>query len=391
MTPAMSRVIYVALAATLLAACEEPTPPPETRGTPDDELAGLSADEAARFERGRREFLEAETPAQGLGPLFNGTSCAGCHNGGGVGGPGVLTVARATCLASDGTRQDPPGGNLVFLFTTRADLGVPTLPPACDTLVRRRTTNTLGLGLIEAIPDEAIMEAAREPRPAGVGGRAAMVTDARTGAARVGRFGWKAQHATLDSMAADAYRNEMGITNEIFPTENAPGGRADLLALMDSTPDPEARVGVVGLLADFMRFSRPAQAAAATEDTAAGETTFTTVGCASCHRPTYETGGVGEGVSPALAGRTIALYSDLLLHDVGTGDTVAQGAALGTELRTPPLWGLSRNVGLLHDGRTASIDQAIRAHGGEAAGVTAAYVALTEAERAQLIAFVASR
>jgi CxxC motif-containing protein (DUF1111 family) len=379
---------FFLLALTALASsCEEATPAPDVHTTLGEELPGLPADESARFGRGRKEFMEAETPAEGLGPLFNGTSCAGCHNSGTVGGPGVLAVARAACRTADGTLVDPPGGGLVFLFSTRSDLASATLPSNCDTLARRRTTNVLGLGLIEAIPDEAILAAARD-EAASVGGRAALVPDLATGGMRVGHFGWKAQQATLDMFAGDAYRNEMGITNELFPTENAPGGRADLLALMDTTPDPEARRGVVGELADFMRFSKPPEAQAPTARTSAGEALFASVGCGSCHRPVYRT--ADTGVSPSLAGRDVALYSDLLLHDVGTGDLIAQGAAKGTELRTPPLWGLSKNVGLLHDGRTGSVDQAIRAHAGQASTVEAAYASLSETQRADVVAFIES-
>jgi CxxC motif-containing protein (DUF1111 family) len=211
---------------------------------------------------------------------------------------------------------------------------------------------------------------------------------------RVGRFGWKAQHASLDSFAADAYRNEMGITNEVFPTENAPGGREDLLAAMDPTPDPEARVGVVGSLADFMRFTSPPSPSpsAATPAAAAGQALFASIGCTSCHRPAYRTLAASFRGTPsvALSNREVILYSDLLLHDVGTGDEIKQGSAAGSEFRTPPLWGLSRNVGLMHDGRAASVVDAIEAHKAEAEVVIDAFKALSQAQQSELVAFVSS-
>ncbi|MCG5054204.1 MAG: hypothetical protein KA712_14665 [Myxococcales bacterium] len=390
-----SRRGRVAVAAVLLglgaSSCGEATPAPEVLAQEAVvPLTGLAPAESASFSQGRSEFMEAETAAQGLGPLFNGSSCAGCHNSQGVGGPGVLTVARAACRAPDGGMVEPPGGSLVFLFTTRPDVANASLPAHCTTLARRRTTSVLGLGLIESIPDEAILAASVEPKPPGVGGRVAMVVDPITGALRVGRLGWKAQHASLDSFAADAYRNEMGVTNEVFPTENAPGGRMDLLAAMDPTPDPEARVGVVGLLADFMRFSSPPGSSSPNADTAAGEALFRKVGCDSCHRPAYQTQAVMvRGVpSAALSNRDVFLYSDLLLHDVGTGDQIAQGAAAGAEFKTPALWGMARNVGLMHDGRAATVREAIEAHGKEATQVVSAFMALTEAERIQLVSFV---
>lgn len=378
--------LVAALASAPLAGCEDATPAPEVHGaTAALAMEGLSADETAQFIFGRSEFLETESAAAGIGPLFNGTSCAGCHASQGVGGPGVVTVARAACKGPDGSLSDPPGGSLIFLFSTRPEVASANVPPHCQTIARRRTTNVLGLGLIEAIPDEAIMAAAQEPKPAGVLGRAAMVPDAKSKVMRVGRFGWKSQHATLDVFAADAYRNEMGITNDIFPTENAPGGNVEMLNLMDPTPDPEARLGVVPALASFMRFSTAPVSAPLTPEMAAGAALFTSVGCASCHRPSYQT---GSQVSPALANQTVRLYSDLLLHDVGTGDSIVQGAATGAEFRTPPLWGLSRNVGLMHDGRAGGVADAIADHAGEASGVKAAYLALSDAERQQLILFV---
>jgi CxxC motif-containing protein (DUF1111 family) len=370
----------------LLGGCEDATPAPEVHGaTAAAAMAGISPEESAQFIFGRTEFLEAETPAAGIGPLFNGNSCAGCHNSGGVGGPGVLTVARAACRSPDGSLADPPGGSLVFLFSTRPDLANASVPANCNTLARRRTTNILGLGLIEAIPDEAIVAASLEPKPAGVLGRVAMVMDMKSKVMRVGRFGWKAQHASLDVFAADAYRNEMGITNELFPTENAPGGNVNLLKLMDPTPDPEAKLGVVAALASFMRFSTAPVSVPQTPEMAAGAALFASVGCASCHRPSYQT---GSAMGPSLANHSVGLYSDLLLHDVGTGDSIVQGAATGAEFRTPPLWGLSRNVGLMHDGRAGGVADAIADHAGEALGVKAAYMALSDAERSALLSFV---
>src|SRR6185295_3212540 len=169
--------------------------------------------------------------------------------------------------------------------------------------------------LIEAIPDDAIAAAAAEQASSeGPHGAVAWVTDVASGMRRVGRFGWKAQHATLDAFAADAYRNEMGITNELFPMENAPNGDAAALAAMDWVPDPEARVGVVGELADFMRFLAPAAPRAGeTADHAAGAVVFAAIGCAVCHRPSYTT---AADAGAGRAGVTVALYSDLLLHDV---------------------------------------------------------------------------
>jgi CxxC motif-containing protein (DUF1111 family) len=136
----------------------------------------------------------------------------------------------------------------------------------------------------------------------------------------------------------------------------------------------------VRALADFMRFSAPP---APTSDQAAGLETFRSIGCAGCHRESYTT---RDG--SALAGRELFLYSDLLLHDVATGDGIAQGAALENEFRTPPLWGLGQQSLYLHDGSVSTLEDAVLAHGGQASNARDAFVALTESERLELLSFL---
>jgi len=374
------------LASLAIAACAaEPLSDPGMPSTPAHSLDGLDPASRARFLAGLEEFSEQETEPEGLGPLFNASSCAHCHNVGGPGGGGISTVVRAGCMTPDGFAA-PAGGTLIFAFSIRPDIAAATIPPGCDVMTRRRTTSLFGAGLIEAIPDDAIVAAAAEQASGeGPRGTVAWLTDVASGTHRVGRFGWKAQHATLDSFAGDAYRNEMGITNELFPTENAPNGDAAALAEMDWVPDPEARVGVVGELADFMRFLAAPQAHPG--DHAAGEALFAATGCAVCHRPSFIT---AADAGAGRAGVTVALYSDLLLHDVDTGDGIPQGAAGASQLRTPPLWGVGAASTLLHDGRTSSLDAAIVAHGGEARTAQRRYLALDAAQRASLLDFLRS-
>jgi CxxC motif-containing protein (DUF1111 family) len=368
--------------AILAPACEEPAEARQSElSTSAVPLESLSSDELARFREGAGEFGEIETVAEGLGPFFNASSCGHCHAGAGLGGAGVARVTRVMCRSGDGELESPAAGQLLHAFSTRPDVAGPGIPASCDAVVAdRRTTNVLGTGLIEAISDEEILaeEAAQRGGPSG---RAALVDDAFRGGRRVGRFGWKAQHATLDAFAADAYRNEMGITNEIFTDDVAPAGDLELLASMDFVPDPEAPVGAVTALADFMRFSAPL---APTADELAGLETFRLIGCVTCHRETYRTSAGASGI----AGRDVRLFSDLLLHDIGTGDGIPQGAAQGNEMRTPPLWGLGRASFFLHDGSAVSIDEAVLAHAGQAADVTATYAALAESERLELLAFL---
>lgn len=361
--------------------CEEPADvqesPLETSAVP---LGGLSDEERARFHEGAGEFSEIETVAEGLGPFFNGSSCGHCHSGSGLGTSGVVRVIRILCRTPDGELEAPASGSILHAFSTRPDVAGPGIPEGCDAVMsERRTTNVLGAGLIEAIDDEEIL-AEEAAQAGGVEGRVALVDDAFRGGERVGRFGWKAQHATLEAFSGDAYRTELGITNEIFTDEVAPNGDLDLLASMDGVPDPEAPVGAVRALADFARFSAPP---APTGEVPAGLEAFRSIGCAGCHRESYTT---REGSS--LGGRDVRLYSDLLLHDVGTGDGIVQAAALANELRTPPLWGVGRQSLFLHDGSASSLEDAVLAHGGQAESARDAFLSLSESERLELLSFL---
>jgi CxxC motif-containing protein (DUF1111 family) len=228
-----------------------------------------------------------------------------------------------------------------------------------------------GAGLVEAIEDGTLL-ALEDPTDRdrdGVSGRAALITDRATGDRRVGRFGWKAQHATLLAFSGDAYRNEMGITNDLFPAELASGIDDERMKLCDRIPDPEdvrdPRTGRRGIdnFANFMKFLAPIARESVDDVTRAGESTFTAIGCAACHTPSLPT---GPSSNPQFNRRQVPLFSDLLLHDIGTGDGVRQAAAEPGEFRTPALWGLRFRRPLLHDGSAATVEDAIRRHGGEA-------------------------
>ena len=183
--------------------------------------------------------------------------------------------------------------------------------------------------------------------------RAALVVDVETGERRVGRFGWKAQHATLITFGADAYRNEMGITNDLFPHESAFAIPPEKMRACDPFPDPEdirdprSRRRGIDNFASFMRFLAPAERGEVTDQVRVGEKVFSAIGCAACHVPALET---GPSANPLFNRKTVALFSDLLLHDIGTGDGIKQGAAEANEIRTPALWGLRLRRPLLHDG-----------------------------------------
>jgi CxxC motif-containing protein (DUF1111 family) len=261
------------------------------------------------------------------------------------------------------------------------------VPAEATITAQRQTTPLYGLGLIEAIPDATIQALADRPAVDGVTGRAALITDIVSGDVRVGRFGWKNQQATLLAFAADAYVNEMGITNRFFPDENTPNGspvpRPDG---PEDTIDPATGKADIDLVADFMRLLAPLPLTPLTPAAVAGQNRFTQLGCAVCHVPKLMT---GPSDIAALSEKPVPLYSDLLLHDMGTlGDGIAQAAASQNEMRTAPLWGLRASAPYLHDGRARTIDEAIRFHEGQGAVSRDRYLQLTPTQRQQLIAFL---
>jgi CxxC motif-containing protein (DUF1111 family) len=268
------------------------------------------------------------------------------------------------------------------------------IPRQANTTTRRQTPPLYGIGLIEAIPDDAIKNLALRPAVDGITGRAAIVTDIASGTQRVGRFGMKAQHATILSFTADAYLNEMGITNRFFPKENAPNGNAALLAQFDHVQDPEDVVNPstkrsdIDVVADFERLLAPPQPVAFTTSALAGQKVFDNIGCAQCHVPQLTT---GTSTVAALSHKPVNLYSDLLLHDMGTlGDGMPQAAAKANEFRTTPLWGLRLRRTYLHDGRAPTVDAAIRAHTGQGQASATRYAALSAADSQAVLAFLGS-
>ena len=181
--------------------------------------------EFEEFRLGLDDFLEVETSDEGLGPAFNATSCAVCHSVPAVGGTSTIAEVRAGRRGPRGEfiALDSSGESLFHLFSVPGHACQPVIPPEATIIVRRVPIPVFGAGLVEAIPDETLLalEDPSDRNRDGVGGRAAIVVDRASGERRVGRFGWKAQHATLLAFSADAYRNEMGITNDLFQQEVA--------------------------------------------------------------------------------------------------------------------------------------------------------------------------
>lgn len=374
---------------------------PSTATPSDDDLLdaplpGLTAEEMAAFIRGDEEFGRRFAPSSGLGPLFNNVSCASCHSGDGRGLPGNILL-RIGDPANDwyGALGGPQ-------IQDKAIPGISPDPmPSGVAVSRRLPPPVFGMGLIEAIPDEAILANA-DPEDAdgdGISGRPNWVTaNAYAGGTlRLGRFGRKAAVATLLEQTVEAYHQDLGITSEYRPFEVPHPTSGIPIEAVDRAPDPEISSGTVQAVVHYLRALAPPAPGASTPEIQQGQTLFDQAGCARCHVPVLRT-----GASPiaALAHRDVLLYSDLLLHDLGDdlADHRPDGAATGREWRTTPLWGLrlmerflDGQAFLMHDGRARSVEEAIALHGGEAAASRAAFHALSSAERAALVAFVRTR
>jgi len=377
----------LALAGTFLIA-EETAP---LLGLP---LPGITSREFELFRAGREDFLEVETASEGLGPLFNGTSCAQCHNIPAIGGTGTMVELRAGFRDEHGVFHAPPGGTLQHLFSTPPHDCQVSVYEEANVIAHRISIPLFGAGLIEAVADSTILALADpdDKDRDGVRGRAALVEDVATRTTRVGRFGWKAQQASLLAFAGDAYFNEMGITNDLFRAE--PPADTSLAKLRSCFPDAnedirDTRTGLRGVdnFANFLKFLAPPPRGAVTGQALRGERIFADIGCASCHRPQLET---GPSATPALNRRPVPLFSDLLLHDIGTGDGIEQAAAKGEEIRTPALWGLRFRRPLLHDGSAATIEDAIGRHSVEGESSRQKFTALPATHVAELLAFLKS-
>jgi mono/diheme cytochrome c family protein len=335
--------------------------------------------------QGAKLFVTDFTPAQGLGPLYNRPSCVLCHGNpttGGMGWDGLGVVHRVGRF--EGGLFDPlvGAGGPVARDHSIAEFGLAcdlvAGPPARANLISIRNAPPLyGLGLIDAIPD-AVIRAGATASSAGKG-RPNIVRDA-LGNERVGRFGWKADTATLEQFVGEAFRNELGITNPIAPTDLVPpgsgcGGQTSAAQASATLEDDGSVVRAVTAYIGSM----PPPLSKVGPQHRAGQLLFSTIGCAACHTPTLSANGVD-----------VPLYSDLLLHDLGPAmdDRVLQGEATGKDWRTTPLWGLGMRDRLLHDGRATNVPDAILAHDGEAAATTKAFRQLTWHERASLLAFL---
>ncbi len=388
-----------------VAACEQPlpsaagAPPPPgpdlslvraARGI-GGPLPHLSREDRRRFELGSAVFQTVFTPATGLGPLFNGRSCAECHEDPVVGGVGDEVETHQSAFQG-GVCNDLAaiGGPVIQDSVTPAlhdALGIdkePPLPEATGT-AHRTTPSVLGFGLLEAVPDEVILSHA-DPDDLdhdGISGR-----PNRTADGRLGRLGRKAQVATLDEFVSGAFVNEMGITNPAAPNEQTIRDNP-LPAGVDPTPDPELSQDRVDATVAFVRFLAPPEQLKMNLVTGErGRHLFSLIGCASCHIPALPT---GRSPEHALSHKFVYAFTDLLLHDMGPDlADICLGAAEPSEFRTEPLMGIHGKTAFLHDGRAQSIEQAIELHAGEAAAARERFMGLSTRQRVVLLRYLNS-
>jgi CxxC motif-containing protein (DUF1111 family) len=430
---------------------------PAGAGTP---LKGLTADETAFFQDGQARFADIEVVTgganNGLGPRFNSNQCLSCHSqpaGGGTSPAQNPLIVVATLNGAKNTvpwfiTQNGPvrearfkksNGNAdgevhdIFVITGRADATgcniaqfdfLPAGNPLTGqggnaNIIFRIPTPVFGAGLIEAIPDSAIlanMKAnASEKSAMGISGHANAHLSGNVNLSgndgTITRFGWKAQNKSLLMFAGEAYNVEMGVTNELFPQERdeTPGCvfNATPEDTVNFTPTPAAGsnpntavLSDIEAFADFMRMLAPPTPASATPSSEKGRATFVKIGCVHCHTPSLTTGAKiasGSSTSPsvALSNQTANLYSDLIVHHMGQGlaDGITQGGAGPDEFRSAPLWGVGQRAFFLHDGRTTNLVQAIQDHrspGSEANKVIENFNRLTTQQQQELIDFLRS-
>lgn len=371
-----------------VSACTVPDAP--VASEPGNPLPGLSPEALARFEAGRALFEHGWTPEEGLGPTYVQDRCTSCHDIPTSGGSSPEGLPK---FAMGCDPLDVHGGDIMQRQRTPLliEHGTPAETfPAEATLHPTLVPSMLyGLGLIEAVPEEEIL-ALEDPADRdgdGISGRVG-----RTADGRLARLGRKGAVASILELVDVALITELGITTPTYPEEETING-VPVPPESDPTPDPEVEAETVELIADFVRYLAPLAPEVpetdALRDTLLwGEHVFEELGCAACHVPTLSTGPNSE---PGLDRKTIRLYSDLLLHDMGPeAEGLCGPNALPSEFRTEKLMGLRYRPAYMHDGRASGLSQAILFHGGEGAASRDAFDALGVIERGYLIRFLAS-
>lgn len=414
-------------------------------GNAGEPLPGLTSAQWALFTAGKAGFNEEEGVARGLGPTMNYDSCGGCHAFPAVGGSSPIVnpqVAFAnqggarnvipSFITSDGPARvarfvrnadGTPDGGVHALFTIAGHQDAPgcrlaqpdfAAAQAANNVVFRIPTPLFGAGLIEQIPDAAILANLSangpEKRSLGIFGRPNLVAAGNTVSGQanrngndgtIARFGWKAQNKSLLLFSGEAYSVEMGISNELFPTERdeTPGCQFARVPNSVTNIEGSTAVDVLGDMDKFTFYMRLLAPPAPSRELPGGSASiergrgvFAATGCTLCHTPTMQT---GNSTVAALRNQPVHLYSDLAVHAMGRklADGISQGQAGPTEFRTAPLWGLGGRIFLLHDGRTTDLVAAIREHaspGSEANAVIKRFEILRGGQQQDLLNFLRS-
>lgn len=405
-------------------------------------LKGVTVEQNGFFGSGNSFFRQPWVKApsstsdqDGLGPVFNATSCGACHNkdGRGIGyRKGKVDLSLLFRLSHHGANGDSPHPLYGDQLNPSGILGVPgegkvkvifapvvgnypdgeaygLQQPVFDfsgltygaigpeaIFSPRVAPQVIGLGLVENIPPEQILEIA-DPEDAdgdGISGRPNWVANVENGLLQLGRFGWKANQPSLRQQVAGAFSGDMGLTSALFPQLSCMPNQLECLAAI-SGGDPEVSDGILGRVIFYSQtLSVPARRAPKDPEVVRGKALFHQVQCASCHHPNFTTG--FESPIEVLNRQSIWPYSDFLLHDMGEAlaDHRPDGQASGREWRTPPLWGIgllkvvSGHTNLLHDARARNVEEAILWHGGEAEKSRDAFKNLSKADREALLRFV---
>ncbi len=370
-------------------------------------LAGLTSGQLNNFAIGMTQFDFSWDPVHGLGPVYTNTNCNNCHALPVIGG--FSTTKRVTlfgALNSDGSFNpltNEGGIELQPLTVAKFIAGCTvvgeSLPKDATIVGKRLPPPLFGDGLIDNIDDSAIMANAVD-KGMGIHGMVNMVSD-WNGNLRVGRFGQKAQLASLLQTAALAFGHDLGITNPVVTAEDCPQGNCTIPPNCEKKSELNDPQGVETVqLYNFMVYLAPNVPGSGNSN---GQALFNSIGCALCHIPSYTTdanvaipvdfkGHVNGPPIVALSNQPVNLYSDLLVHDMGPGlaDNIPMGQASGSQWRTTPLWGLSFRTVYLHDGRTTNLTKAIQLHGGEATQVIQLFNGLSPTDQQALLAFIQS-
>ena len=345
----------------------------------------VGAENAKLAELGSTLFRKEFGPTDGLGPLYNARSCLACHQSptsGGMGLNGLALVSRIGHIDHGSLEFRLNDGVPVSRDKSIAELGFPCRlthgPPATTNLISLRNASPLyGLGLIEEISDEVIL--ANAASQTGIKGRPNIVRDSQ-GRESVGRFGWKGDVSNLEQFVAEAFRNEIGITSPLAPQDIAISADNGCGQINPGLDDNGSIIRAVTAYLAALPAPLPEPSMSKTaESYQLGQQLFSSAGCASCH-------------TPRLSSKRgdVALYSDLLLHDMGPSlnDGIIQGDATGAEWRTTPLWGLRLRARFLHDGRAATPAEAILTHDGDGAAAARVFRQLTHDDRKALLVFI---